>query len=281
MTRLQIQLSVLYLSAFWFKAGGETWRDGTAISYALRIENFQRFPLPDALLTSELMSNVFTFGTLALELSLGLLVWNRRLRPWVLLAGVGLHLGIDYAIRVGFFSYAILVLYLAFIPPETMDRWLSPSAPGSGACGDARLRSTSTSVSAFAAPGRVAIRRNLSSLRGLRPRGDGARKGTGVSGMGVRSQALRAIRRRGRLVSDQSGQTLVEYALIIVMVGVSSIPAARVPRRHSSAASTARPRTPSTRCRCREAEARPVEGAASAAVSARTSLHPTRPLFES
>ena len=41
--------------------------------------------------------------------------------------------------------------------------------------------------------------------------------------MGVRSQALRAIRRRGRLVSDQSGQTLVEYALIIAMVGVSSI----------------------------------------------------------
>ena len=67
---------------------------------------------------------MLTFGTLALELSLGLLVWNRRLRPWVLLGGVGLHLGIDYAIRVGFFSYAILVLYVAFIPPETMDRWL-------------------------------------------------------------------------------------------------------------------------------------------------------------
>jgi hypothetical protein len=119
---LQIQLSVLYLSAVWFKAGGETWRDGTAVSYALRIENLQRFPLPDALTTSELMSNLFTFGTLAVELALGILVWNRRLRPWVLLAGVGLHLGIDYAIRVGFFSYAIFVLYIAFVPPETMDR---------------------------------------------------------------------------------------------------------------------------------------------------------------
>jgi hypothetical protein len=121
---LQIQLSILYLSAVWFKVGGETWRDGTAVSYALRIENLQRFPLPDALITSELASNVLTFGTLAVELSLGLLVWNRKLRPWVLLAGVGLHLGIDYAIRVGFFSYGILVLYIAFIPPETMERWL-------------------------------------------------------------------------------------------------------------------------------------------------------------
>ena len=121
---LQIQLSILYLSAFWHKVGGDTWRDGTAVSYALRIENLQRFPLPEALTTSELISNVLTFGTLGVELALGVLVWNRRLRPWVLLAGVGLHLGIDYAIRVGFFSYAIFVLYLAFIPPETMDRWL-------------------------------------------------------------------------------------------------------------------------------------------------------------
>jgi hypothetical protein len=125
---LQIQLSVLYLAAVWFKVGGETWRDGTAVSYALRIENLERFPLPDALTTAELASNVLTFGTLAVELALGLLVWNRRLRPWVLLAGVSLHLAIDYAIRVGFFSYGILVLYIAFIPPETMDRWLAALA---------------------------------------------------------------------------------------------------------------------------------------------------------
>jgi hypothetical protein len=40
------------------------------------------------------------------------------LRPWVLLLGVGLHLGIDYAVRVGFFSYAVFVAYIVFIPPE-------------------------------------------------------------------------------------------------------------------------------------------------------------------
>ena len=30
-----------------------------------------------------------------------------------------LHLGIDYAVLVGFFSYAVLVAYIAFIPPES------------------------------------------------------------------------------------------------------------------------------------------------------------------
>ncbi len=127
---------MIYLSAFWAKVGGAPWRDGTAVSYALRMKNLARFPLPEAFTTSELVSNLMTFGTMAVELSLGLLVWNRKLRPWVLLAGVGLHLGIDYAFRVGFFSYAIFILYLAFIPPETMDRWLLALG-----CRAARVRS--------------------------------------------------------------------------------------------------------------------------------------------
>jgi hypothetical protein len=120
----QLQLSILYLSAVWQKTGGTMWRDGTAVSYSLRIGDLERLPVPHELSTSVLVSNVLTFGTLAVELALAILVWNRKLRPWVLLAGVGLHLGIDYAIRVGFFSYSVLILYIAFIPPETMDAWL-------------------------------------------------------------------------------------------------------------------------------------------------------------
>ena len=38
--------------------------------------------------------------------------------------GVALHAGIDYSIRVGLFSWAILASYLAFIPPETASRWI-------------------------------------------------------------------------------------------------------------------------------------------------------------
>jgi hypothetical protein len=37
---------------------------------------------------------------------------------------VTLHLGIDYAVRVGFFSYAALVAYVAFVPPETASTWV-------------------------------------------------------------------------------------------------------------------------------------------------------------
>ena len=121
---IQIQLSVLYIAAVWWKARGTTWHEGTAVSYAFRIEDIARFDVPNFVTDSLLIANVLTFGTLAVELALGILVWNRVLRPWVLLVGVALHIGIDLAVRVGFFSYAVFVLYLAFIPPETMKAWV-------------------------------------------------------------------------------------------------------------------------------------------------------------
>jgi hypothetical protein len=116
---MQVQVSILYIAAVWSKVRGSTWNDGTAVSYALRIDDIARFPVPDFVTDSLLIVNLLTFGTLAIELALGVLVWNRVLRPWVLLAGISLHLGIEYAVRVGFFSLGILVAYIAFLPPQT------------------------------------------------------------------------------------------------------------------------------------------------------------------
>ena len=124
MRLIQIQFSVVYLIAVWTKVRGTTWNVGTAVSFALRISDLNRFPVPGFVQNSALISNFFTFGTLALELSLAILVWNRKLRPWVLLAGLSLHLGIEYSIRVGFYGLAIMSMYLIWVPPERMDALL-------------------------------------------------------------------------------------------------------------------------------------------------------------
>ena len=49
---MQIQLSVIYLSTVWGKLQGDLWRNGTAVSYALRIDDIQRFPTPGFLTDS-------------------------------------------------------------------------------------------------------------------------------------------------------------------------------------------------------------------------------------
>jgi vitamin K-dependent gamma-carboxylase-like protein len=124
MRLIQIQLSVVYFATVWAKVRGNDWNDGTAVSYALRIEDLARIRVPSFISTNLVMSNLMTFGTLAIESSIAILVWNRKARPWVLAAGVAMHLAIDLNIMVGFFSFAMLTAYLAFVPPETMERLL-------------------------------------------------------------------------------------------------------------------------------------------------------------
>ncbi len=122
MRMLQVQLSVIYLAAVWAKMQGDVWRNGTAITYALRMLDQLRFPSPGFVAGSPLLVEWFTFGTLLTELSIGLFVWNRRARPWVLAAGVLMHLSIEIFIMVGFFSIGMWCLYLVFLPAAGTER---------------------------------------------------------------------------------------------------------------------------------------------------------------
>ena len=120
---LQLNLAFGYLLSAWAKLQGPTWHDGTAVTRALRIEDLQRLTVPDWLLQQDILFNLITWGTLAFEAAFFFVVWKRRWRPWVLGLGVAFHLGIDLTFDVGFFSIAILVAYLGFVPPEVADRW--------------------------------------------------------------------------------------------------------------------------------------------------------------
>ncbi len=71
-----------------------------------------------------MVSNLATYRTLALELGLAVLIWSRRARPWVLLAGVAFHLLIEITMRVGFFALTMFVYYLAWLEPERVSTWL-------------------------------------------------------------------------------------------------------------------------------------------------------------
>jgi hypothetical protein len=117
-----VQLSLIYLASAQAKLNGNAWPQGTAVSYALRLPDMLLLPTPHWFTTSAVLMNAVTWGTLAIELSVGILVWNKRLRPWVLAAGVVMHTMIMITITVGFFTLAVFILYLAFVPPEIVER---------------------------------------------------------------------------------------------------------------------------------------------------------------
>ncbi len=121
---MQVQLSLIYLFTVWIKVRGMRWNDGTAFSYSLRVGQLVRLELPAWITTSVVVSNVATYTTLAVEFAMAVLVWNRRARPWVLAAGVLLHLAIEVTLRVGFFSLTMLLFYLAWLDPHQVRLWL-------------------------------------------------------------------------------------------------------------------------------------------------------------
>jgi Vitamin K-dependent gamma-carboxylase len=111
---LQLQLCVLYLVAGIWKAKGIPWQNGTAVGTVLQLGEFQRFPIPDFLMTP-FFSMVLTYSTLVIELGFPFLVWVPRLRVATLLAGLGLHLGLEWTMNIQLFQMTILSYYILFL----------------------------------------------------------------------------------------------------------------------------------------------------------------------
>jgi predicted DCC family thiol-disulfide oxidoreductase YuxK len=121
---IQLQVCMLYFDAFLWKIRGETWMNGLAIYYSSRLIEFYRFPTPyvfEHLWTIKLM----TWGTLVVEFSLGFLLWIKDLRYWILLAGVFLHLGIDWTMNIPLFAPIMMTAYVTFVDPADMDRFFA------------------------------------------------------------------------------------------------------------------------------------------------------------
>ena len=133
---MQIQLCCLYLFTGFAKFG-EDYFNGVALYWILNDVAITRwpygfFPVP------MFMCRLLTWGTLAFELGFCILVWVRPLRRWVLLAGLGLHLGIFVTMELGWFSQVTMCWYALFVSGETLARWESRGG-ARGSSGSARL----------------------------------------------------------------------------------------------------------------------------------------------
>lgn len=121
---LQLQVSYVYLWSALEKVRGAPWMDGSALSMVWRVVELVRLPVPFWAYDSALVSSVLSLGTIAVELALALLLWNRAARSWLVPLGLALHLGIELTMQVGFFSLVIVACYLAFADAEVIDHRL-------------------------------------------------------------------------------------------------------------------------------------------------------------
>jgi hypothetical protein len=116
---IQFELSLVYLTAFWWKMKGHAWLNGTALYYVFHMHSLARFPLP-GWVESAAALRAGSWFTLVAEFSLGVLIWFRRFRYPVLLLGLLFHLGIEYALNLPMFGWDILTAYVLFVSPEDL-----------------------------------------------------------------------------------------------------------------------------------------------------------------
>ncbi|HEX5080618.1 MAG TPA: HTTM domain-containing protein [Blastocatellia bacterium] len=122
---MQALVAIVYLRTTYWKLRGATWRAGSATYYALSLRDYRRRKLPQWLARSWFY-RATTYGTLALEGALGALLWFDPLRYSLLLAGLALHLGLQYFMRTGLFQWTMLTSLLLFIKPADLHEWLKP-----------------------------------------------------------------------------------------------------------------------------------------------------------
>lgn len=114
---MQFQLTAIYVDTAIEKSTGSRWHDGSAASIALGLEEFQRFYVPDLIRENLIVGNIGTWLAIGLEVTLPLLLWNRRTRVIGIVLGVGMHFVFDYAMRLGYFFPGMLIGYIAFMRP--------------------------------------------------------------------------------------------------------------------------------------------------------------------
>jgi len=118
---IQIELTLLYLTAFFSKAQGATWVQGTALYYVYHLDELRRFPVPSWLLNPEMLK-LETWSALSIELCLGALVWIEEFRYYVLALGLLLHLTLEYSLNIPLFQWDVLSAYVLFLDPADLTR---------------------------------------------------------------------------------------------------------------------------------------------------------------
>jgi hypothetical protein len=121
---MRVQIAIVYLSSGLHKFAYPMWRDGSAVHWALNLNAFHRFPWPWPASLAPLEA-FLTWSTLFFELFFWAFVLFRKTRPWTLLAGIGLHLGLLLSLEVGPFSPLMIASYLCYLAPDTTEKLLS------------------------------------------------------------------------------------------------------------------------------------------------------------
>lgn len=117
------QICMVYFWAVFYKLGGENWRDGTALYYVLHLSHFTPFhTISVALYSNAVFVAAMTYMTIGFQMAFPFLMWNTRLKPYLIGAAVIMHLAIGAALGLVLFSATMIAADVALLSDNEMLR---------------------------------------------------------------------------------------------------------------------------------------------------------------
>lgn len=115
---MQIQVSIIYFYSMIVKLNNsELWKNGTASYYVMQNRAHTAEILPKFFLSQPFVQ-LATYGTLIIEFMTSTLIWIKEFRPYCIVAGLCLHMGLELCIRIQLFGYSMMALLVLFMSPE-------------------------------------------------------------------------------------------------------------------------------------------------------------------
>jgi hypothetical protein len=124
-------MCIFYLFAGLSKVQGMSWWNGQAMWMTFANLEYQSVDMT-WLAWHPWVVDFLTHISVALEIAFCVLVWVPLLRPLVLAGMVLLHLGIGACMGLWTFSLIMIVGCMAFLPADSLGRWLADLRSRSG-----------------------------------------------------------------------------------------------------------------------------------------------------
>ncbi len=118
-TMIMVQIALVYFCAGIYKLNGHLWSNGMALYYILQADTYSHPVLHDLIIEWPWLSLIGSYFTVGFQMVFPYLIWSKKTRPWVIAAGVMLHLGISFGMGLFTFGLVMIAMYFAYCTEVT------------------------------------------------------------------------------------------------------------------------------------------------------------------
>ncbi|MEV6588245.1 HTTM domain-containing protein [Streptomyces acidicola] len=117
-TAIAVQMCLVYMVSGLYKVQGQSWQDGTALFYIMRVPEFEFPGVSELVYNNELLVYIGTYATVIFLVYFPMGVLVPALRPWAAAASICFHVSIGFFMGLTGFALTMIACDLVFLSPE-------------------------------------------------------------------------------------------------------------------------------------------------------------------